>query len=115
ATPFTFIDAMISTAKADAIVGKPAGHYFPHAKLALAAVDEVRVQIASEIEHRFRDNQELKSVLMKAAVEMLATGQPMADFPTVFAKRPELQSAVKSQDRSQIDRTLRAFKSVKFE
>ena len=115
ATPFTFLDTMISTAKADAISDKPAGHYFPHAKLALSAVDEVRIQVASEIEQRFSTDLELKAVLMKGAVEMLAHGHSLADFHAVVTKRPDYQAIEKRLDRSMVDRNLRAFKSVKFE
>jgi predicted NAD-dependent protein-ADP-ribosyltransferase YbiA (DUF1768 family) len=113
ATPFTFIDTMISTAKADAIADKPAGHYFPHAKLALSAVDEVRTQVASEIEQRFSTDLELKAVLMKGAVEMLAHGHSLADFHAVVTKRPDFQAIEKRLDRGMVDRNLRAFKSVK--
>jgi hypothetical protein len=115
ATPFTFIDTMISGAKADAIADKPAGHYFPNARLALSIVDEVRTQVAGEIEQRFSADVELKAVLMKGAVDLLAHGHPLADFTAVVTKRPDFQAIEKRLDRGVVDRNLRAFKSVKME
>jgi len=113
ATPFTFLDTMVSHARADAIADKPAGYYFPNAKQALASVDEVRTQISGEIEQRFQADAELKSVLMKGAVEMLAHGHPLADFGAVVTRRPDFQALEKRHDRASVDKTLREFKSVK--
>jgi len=115
ATPFSLIDSMVSSAKAEAIAGKPAGHYFPNAKQALSAVDEVRTLVVSEIEQRFSKEPELKAVLMKTVVDLLAQSQPVAEFAVVAAKRPDFQSIERPFDRSAVDKQLRAMKSVKME
>jgi len=115
ATPFSLLDTMLSSAKGEAIADKPAGHYFPKAKEALAAVDEVRTQIVSEIEQRFGGDAELKAVLMKTAVDLLAHAQPLSEFASTASKRPDFQAMEKRLNRADVDKQLRAFKSVKFE
>lgn len=115
ATPFSLLDTMLSSARGEAIADKPAGHYFPKAKEALAAVDDVRTQIVGEIEQRFGAETELKAVLMKTVVELLANAQPLSEFASAAMKRPDFQAIEKRLNRGEVDKQLRAFKSVKFE
>ncbi len=112
-SPFSVLDTLVNSARADALGGRPAGSFFPHVKAALGAINDLRNGILNEIQKRFPGDVELKSTLLKAIDELLAAGKPLAELPHAARLRPEFKALEKRLDPSWLEKALRDFRATR--